>query len=350
MVCDECSEHRLALNVNNGTNKSNERVCDECAVELRKRSKHPLAISVRVANIEREWMGAAVRRSFAEATDATLPCSDELMRLSRAHGGVAAPLRARVWPVLSGSVELAAANGGMYSVFVEQCSDDMREFVRIDAVRALPDDPRFGAGGLGAPQLVRLLCAHVFRTSKRDALAVDGVKDDSEDSHRRGSYRQEMAYFAAVLLRVFGDDEETAFWCFTQLLYQFDVARYFLDGAPLLAAHLAQFERLVQLHEPQLAAHFAASLITIDLFAKRWFTTLFALDLPHSAVLRLWDDVLVFGPRWALLRMGIALLRLARADLLECGGSSELLGALQRVPSRVSNRCGELFVIVHSLT
>jgi hypothetical protein len=258
-------------------------------------------------------------------------------------------MRPRVWPVLSGSVELAAANGGMYSVFVEQCSEEMREFVRIDAVRALPDDPRFGAGGDGAAQLVRLLCAHVFRTSKRDALAVDGVKDDSEDSHRRGSYRQEMAYFAAVLLRVFGDDEESAFWCFTQLLYQFDVARYFLDGAPLLASHVALFDRLVQLHEPELAAHFAASLIAIDLFAKRWFTTLFAVDLPHSAVLRLWDDVLVSGPRWALLRMGIAMLRLARNDLLACGGSSELLNALLLVPSKLANRCGELFAIVHSL-
>jgi hypothetical protein len=344
VVCGDCSEQRLSVAA-----EAHElvRVCDACALELSTAAphRHPLSVSTRAANVERQWMSAAVRRALAQPSDVCEP-DEELARLALTHGGVAMDARARVWPVLSGSVELAAANGAVYRLFVEQCDAAVTRFIEIDAARALPDDPRF-AGAAGHAQLVRLLSAHVFRTGKRDARA--SAADSSEESHRRGSYRQEMVYIACVLLRVFADDDESAFWCFTQLLYQFDLARYFLDSAPLLAAHLALFERLVAQHEPALARHFATCLIPIELFAKRWFTTLFALELPTSAVLRLWDLLLVHGPRWALPRMGVAMLRLARAPLLACTGSSDLLTTLQAVPSSVAARCGELFAIMHAL-
>lgn len=324
VVCADCSEFRTP-----------ERTCAACVPVAS-------ALSTRAANVERQWMAAALNRALAAPSDAPA-VSGDLCRLVEVHGGVALHSRARVWPVLSGSVELAAANAALYALFVEQCDARMRQFVQIDADRALPGDPRFG-DAQGRASLVRLLCAHVFRTGKRDVLA----DASEEDSHRRGSYRQEMLYLASVLLRVFAD-EESAFWCFTQLLYQFDIARYFLDGAPLLTEHLVLFERLVARHEPALARHFDLCLISIELFAKRWFTTLFSLDLPVSAVLRLWDLVLVRGPRWALPRMGVAMLRLARDELMQCAGSSDLLTTLQAVPARVAPLSGDLFVIVHAL-
>lgn len=103
----------------------------------------------------------------------------------------------------------------------------------------------------------------------------------------------------------------------------------------MLRAQLAEFSELLSVELTELAAHFRAEGVTVDLFAIPWLLTLFAHVLPLPNVLQLWD---VFLANWdedhaesLPLYVAVAVLRQSEAQLLALDFNG-ILVHLSRLP------------------
>jgi len=140
-------------------------------------------------------------------------------------------------------------------------------------------------------------------------------------------YVQGMNLLVALLLIV-GIDVELAFWCLVALVEQTLPPSYFDVQLLGLRVEQAVFGDLVRSRMPRLASHLLAHGIVTELYATRWFVGLFSGNLPTETMLRVWDVLVVKGIE-VLHRVGLGLLKLSEARLLECADQSDLLYCLQ---------------------
>jgi hypothetical protein len=112
----------------------------------------------------------------------------------------------------------------------------------------------------------------------------------------RVGYVQGMG-FAAALLLVFIDDPQDAFWCLAAIIEWLLPEDYY--SATLLGLRTEQsvFAELVASKLPKLSAHLERHCVVAELFATRWFVTLFANVLPVETTLRVWDSLLLEGTK-----------------------------------------------------
>ncbi|KAI7847651.1 hypothetical protein BDC45DRAFT_451527 [Circinella umbellata] len=91
---------------------------------------------------------------------------------------------------------------------------------------------------------------------------------------------------------------------------------YWQDNSAVLQDYFAVFRHVLTYHDPELSAHIDAIAFVPDLYAIRWFLTLFTHVFPLDKVYHLWDKFMV-GPPSLPLFVGVAILRQIRDDLLK---------------------------------
>jgi hypothetical protein len=88
------------------------------------------------------------------------------------------------------------------------------------------------------------------------------------------------------------------------------------------------FEDVFKASLPRLAAHLDACGVPLSIVTTHWFMCLYVNTLPAETLLRVWD-LLVFEDASVLVRVGVALLKLAEPSLLRVHDFIELSSLLQ---------------------
>ena len=128
---------------------------------------------------------------------------------------------------------------------------------------------------------------------------------------------------------------QPAYCCLVAFTGRF-LDQIFASGSTsMLRAQLAEFSEILSAELPELAAHFCAEGVTVELFAIPWLLTLFAHVLPLPNVLQLWDVLLAYWDETCVeslpLYIATSILRQSEAQLLALDFNGVLLH-LSRLP------------------
>ena len=288
-----------------------------------------------------KWVAMGVCSSDRSQFARLLAGSRERVK-DRLRGGIPHELRGVVWQRLSGSRELMLRNRDYYSALVGPDSPSIEYEVDIikDLSRTFPSHNRFRLrGGMGQKSLFNVLKAW-------------SLYDD------KTGYVQGMAFIAAIFLMHM--PEEEAFWMFVALMKGAGdcepLEGLFQEGLPLLQQCQFCLSGLLSSEAPKLAAHLQQQGVSEGMYATPWLITLFCNALPHDAVLRIWDILLLEGMK-VVFRVSVTLLKRREEALLKLE-LEELVPALKAAPEagrasadelirqacelKVSKRLGEL--------
>ncbi|KAF4713980.1 budding uninhibited by benzimidazole- protein [Perkinsus olseni] len=115
-------------------------------------------------------------------------------------------------------------------------------------------------------------------------------------------YCQGMNFVSGMLLQVTHSEDDT-FWLLCLLMHRHNLAPLFTVDKALLSLLKFTFTRLLETQLPHLDNHFRSIseaegifIDVTDMYATKWFMTLFAYSLPLSTVLRLWDFLFASCP------------------------------------------------------
>ncbi|KAL6072617.1 Growth hormone-regulated TBC protein 1 [Balamuthia mandrillaris] len=109
--------------------------------------------------------------------------------------------------------------------------------------------------------------------------------------------------------------QKEAFWAFTSLNKRYAIGDLFLKGLPGLTKPLADLEKALSEHLPQLSKHFELEDLPPRMIGTKWFLALFGTCLPSTLALLVWDCLLFCG--WdAVLAAALAILHTFHDTLL----------------------------------
>lgn len=135
----------------------------------------------------------------------------------------------------------------------------------------------------------------------------------------RLSYSRQLTHIVAFTLVVFGgpEREEEVFWTVLALLEEKLFG--YCQGQFSLGVRVEQevLSRLVARKLPRLTAHLATLRMSIATFTQPWLSGLFVSHLPPETLARVWDAMVMEGPK-VLLRTGLALLKMYEQTLSSC--------------------------------
>ncbi|KAG2426053.1 hypothetical protein HXX76_013243 [Chlamydomonas incerta] len=239
--------------------------------------------------------------------------------------GIPAGLRADFYFVASGAHKLAGdAPAGYYTALAASTADlsDDVIFAVEDDIRVArilhKDETRLFSTAKGAETLSRVIFAYLRRGG--------------------GSYWKGLASVAAQLLTVFGRErEEATFWTLVALLEH----RFFPHAGGHVPAgarvEVQVLGQILQQRQPALAALLAKLCPEpVELLAGTWFSTAFARTLPHQVVLRVWDCVVVEGPKVAL-RVALAIIKMCTSSIQSCTSMDVLCRVVEGRLSRCTD-------------
>ncbi|KAG2434481.1 hypothetical protein HYH02_012310 [Chlamydomonas schloesseri] len=239
--------------------------------------------------------------------------------------GIPAGLRPDFYFVASGAHKLANdAPAGTYSALAASTADlaDDVIFQVEDDIRVArilhKDETRLFSTAKGAEALSRVIFAYLQRGGS--------------------AYWKGLASVAAQLLTVFGRErEEQAFWTLVALLERrfFPHAGGHVPAGARLEVHVLQ--QLLEQRQPALAALLAKLCPEpLEMLAGSWFSTAFARTLPHQVVLRVWDCVVVEGPKVAL-RVALAIIKMCTSSIQSCTSMEVLCRVVEGRLSRCTD-------------
>ncbi|CAO3628570.1 unnamed protein product [Cunninghamella echinulata] len=135
-------------------------------------------------------------------------------------------------------------------------------------------------------------------------------------------YCQGMASIVAVLLMYF--EEEKAFSLLVHMFERDNLHDLYIPGFPYLMKSFYIQEKLLKKFSPKLANHMSEIGLTSDMFATRWYITLFTGGvIPYQILLRVWDLYFLNGYDFFYC-VGVALLIIHKDHLFTCDLESSL--------------------------
>lgn len=188
-------------------------------------------------------------------------------------------------------------NKKTYQEMLKMNCGDWEEVILRDVYRTFPKHVLFkekgGEGQIWLGNLLKAYCVY-----------------DSEVGYCQG-----MAFIASVLLMYM--PEEEAFWAFVIMMQssRFNFRDCFVQGFPLLQLYLYQYDELLKLLYPDLAAHLDKLGIVSSMYAMNWFNTLFSIGFPFEVTLRVFDCFLHKGSKM-IFRVALGFMDLIRDKLL----------------------------------
>jgi len=211
--------------------------------------------------------------------------------------GVPNRLRARIWPLLSGSYDLLYKNPGVYKHFLDRLNRiKYKEELESDIKRTYPEHPLFiEADGIGQKSLYNILGAFSLF--------------DPETGYHQG-----MNFIGAILLMQM--NEESAFWLFIQLMKNYGINELYRNDTNYLQDWMKEFDKWFIRILPKLYHHFKAELVSFEIYASQWFRTIFSYNFPLEMIFRIWDVFLMEGTDF-LIWVSLALFSQSEEQLLK---------------------------------
>jgi len=235
--------------------------------------------------------------------------SDKLK--SRARKGIPDAVRGAVYAKLLNAESFRKDKEKLYQELIDkpEGSGPLDDVIRRDINRTNPEHVMFmQKDGAGQEALYKVLRAYSFY--------------DPEVGYCQG-----MGYFVAVMLTY--ATEEDAFWMLVGLLNgRYNLRELYLPDLRGMRRGFYQFEKLLAKAMPQLSAHLNKFDFNSPIYSARWFGTLCS-DLPIECTLRVWDVLLVEGPK-ILFRIGLTVMKTAKRELKK-GTFEDFLPCLREV-------------------
>lgn len=254
--------------------------------------------------------------------NSNLPTEGKLKR--RCRKGIPPPFRKRVWSEISGANARRKERGIEY--FAKAVSEGRRSSsfdrqIQLDVPRTFPNNTWIQSeNGQAALRRVLLAFAH---------------------HNPRIGYCQGMNFVAAILLVVMEHDEEAAFWVLASLIDEQDSGILYQDlySSNLSGCHVEMrtLQELVASKLPQLASHLSGLKCDMSILATDWFLCLYCTTLPGKTAIRLWDALLLEGPK-VLFRVALALLKMHEPSLLATDNPGDVLRTIRLVSAEEFDR------------
>lgn len=231
---------------------------------------------------------------------------------NRVCKGIPDALRSQAWQLLARSRALQATNRELYDKIQRTMKSSQEALILRDLHRTFPSHEHFKTKG-GEGQLA------LFNVLKAYACFDKEV-----------GYCQGMAFIAACLLTYM--TEEDSFWMLVSLVQRYGCGGLFLPGMPSIGLYMFQLTNLIERHLPQLHAHFEKEGVMPEMYATKWFITIFSYSFPFETVVRIWDIFLYQRGNWKLIfRTAITVLARAEERLLAMD-IEKILDLLKNMP------------------
>lgn len=109
----------------------------------------------------------------------------------------------------------------------------------------------------------------------------------------------------------------------------------------------AKLDELIQEKLPRLHTHFANTGMIADLYAAKWFFTIYSNGFPFESTLRIWDVFLCEPhPKGTkmLFRVALAVLRHGERELLRMNDVTEMASHIKALPNTASELRGDKLI------
>eukprot|EP01114_Cavostelium_apophysatum_P023395 TRINITY_DN8799_c0_g1_i1.p1 TRINITY_DN8799_c0_g1~~TRINITY_DN8799_c0_g1_i1.p1 ORF type:complete len:602 (+),score=120.09 TRINITY_DN8799_c0_g1_i1:117-1922(+) len=214
--------------------------------------------------------------------------------------GIPAKLRQRVWRGLLEVDDLVLKNPQVYEYCRDKPNPGIEHTIKKDLGRTFPKHPEFQSLTQKNSGQLRLL--HV-------------LKAFANFNHKKGvTYCQGMNFIAGVCVLIM--PEEEAFWSLVQVMKNNQFDRIYKRKLPGLMHLIAIFDDQFQKFLPDLCVTFRSVGVAANVFANKWFLTLFGCVFPLELVFRIWDHFVCDG--WSIImQISLAILKLSQDYLTE---------------------------------
>ena len=113
----------------------------------------------------------------------------------------------------------------------------------------------------------------------------------------------------------------------TSLMEHYDLRSCFLPDLSGLHLRIYQFQNLLSMHLPTVAAHLD-NLQIEPLYVSQWFLSFFAVTCPLPMLLRIYDVILTEGASETLMRVALSLMRRNEKKIVACTELEDVMGLL----------------------
>lgn len=201
------------------------------------------------------------------------------------RAGIPQPLRGLVWQAMSGARDTHLE--GLYETLTEEATP-FEKVIGRDLARTFPQVEMFKQeGGAGQLDLGKVLRA--FSLYDADV-----------------GYCQGLGFIVAPLLMNMAHSE--VFCVLVRMMEGYDLRSMFTPTLSGLKLRLYQFEQLLELLAPGIAAHLKSLEVFPAMYVSQWFLSLFAVTCPLDTLHRVYDLLLAEGAPETMMRLGITLL------------------------------------------
>ncbi|KAF8458539.1 rab-GTPase-TBC domain-containing protein [Kalaharituber pfeilii] len=234
-------------------------------------------------------------------------CASKLPYLvsKKIRGGVPPPLRGVVWVSMSGARDSNLE--GLYEQLLGETSP-YEHMIFKDLGRTGLEMFR-QEGGEGQRMLGRVL----------RAFSIYDMQI---------GYCQGLGFLVGPLLMHMGEKE--AFCVLVRLMEHYDLRSCFLPNMYGLQLRMYQFQQLLSIHLPELAAHLH-NLGIQPTYAAQWFLSFFAVTCPLPMLLRIYDVIFAEGAPETLMRVALSIMGRNEKRLM---ASSEFEDVMQMLLAR----------------
>lgn len=225
------------------------------------------------------------------------PPPSKLKQLAR--DGIPLSLRPTLWYQLSGAAALKRTEPAEYYTSLASLGKPSDQ-----------DGPELSL------ELFRTFSTHPVLSSYKALEAVRRIVTAFGKRNQSASYSQNVNFVVAFLLVVMGlSKEEEVFWVLTALLERRLPATSVVEGTSGLNVEQRMFDVLVQRKHPRLIEVFDKLECSLGSLTGEWFSRMFTTVLPAETTARVWDCVMVEGPK-VLFRAALSLIKMNEPALL----------------------------------
>lgn len=229
--------------------------------------------------------------------------------------GIPSSEREAVWMAISGAQTLKRESSHPYSVLKKNINNPtIIEIIEIDVPRTFPDNVFFTQEDVLPRQLFNILATFAHH-------------------NKEVGYCQGLNYIAGLLLLA-TKNEESAYWLL-RVLVENILPQYYVKNMSGLLIDLEVLDDLVLKNEPQVYRHLKHIGMPWAVASTKWFICLYAEVLPTETVLRIWDCIFYEGSK-IIFRVGLALIRLHKQQLLEAKDLGELVTCFREMGNSFS--------------
>ncbi|CDJ59425.1 TBC domain-containing protein, putative [Eimeria maxima] len=272
-------------------------------------------VRARVAAYEEKTASQRRRQTqLWEAYLASNPCFEDRRPLKRlVRRGIPDHLRGRVWAFFLGADALLDSDPKAFErLQMAQLPVDVSGQIELDLPRTFPNNKRFRCSGG--------ICA-LRRVLRGFAAARPGV-----------GYCQGLNFLAGTLLLF--QEQELALASLLQLVVSTDknkglqIGRYYSNGMADLRRDLKVLELLIRQKSPRVFQVLKKTGVEVEWVAAEWFLCLFATSCPQPTVLRIWDCLMLEGPK-ILFRVALGVIFYFESQLAKMHSLEQVMGSLK---------------------